>query len=88
VGLKEQLGRLGRRGDDDGVGAEAEVHELAVLLGELVDGAVRERADQVEVADHRPWSRTRREAIDTTGRLAFHTAEDHDGEHHDKGGDD
>jgi hypothetical protein len=26
---------------------EAEVHERAVLLGELVDGAVRERADEV-----------------------------------------
>lgn len=88
VGLEEQLGHLGRRGDDDGVGAEAEVHELAVLVGELVDGAVRERADQVQVADDRPWPRARREAINTAAGLAFQTAEDqdHDGEHHAKAG--
>jgi hypothetical protein len=49
--------------------AEAEVHERAVLLGELVDGAVREGADEVEVADEWPRPRTRRDVGLSLGRM-------------------
>nr|ACN29026.1 unknown [Zea mays] len=57
AGPEEEPGRFHGGADDDGDGAEAERHERAVPRGERVDGAVRERADQVEVADHRPRPR-------------------------------
>jgi hypothetical protein len=51
------------------------VQERAVLLGELVDGAVRERADEVEVADDRPRRRAWREVVYSAG-LGFEFAQD------------
>jgi hypothetical protein len=63
--------------------AEAEVHERAVLLGELVDGAVREGADEVEVADEWPRPRTRREVVNPAGR-GFEFGENDRGEQHGK----
>ena len=59
----------------------------AILLGELVDGAVRESADQVQVADDWPWSWTRWEVMNIAGRCCFECVEDHDDEHHGKEGD-
>lgn len=44
VGFEDEAGGVDRGGDNDGGGAEAEVHDWAVFEGEVVDGAVRERA--------------------------------------------
>jgi len=63
VGPEEEPRRVDRRPDDDGEGAEPQGHERAIPLGELVDGAVREPADQVQVADHRPRPGARWEPV-------------------------
>ena len=48
---QHRLGRARRRHDEHRHGAEAEEHDVgAVLPGEPVEGDVRERAHQVEVA--------------------------------------
>lgn len=61
MGFEEKLRRLNGGCDDDGEGAEAEVHYGAMFFGELMDGVVGERADQVEVSDEGPWLRPRRQ---------------------------
>ena len=55
VCFEDELGGGDGGGDDDGAGAEAEVDEGAVLLGEGVERVVGEGADEVEVSDDRPW---------------------------------
>nr|CAB3495874.1 unnamed protein product [Digitaria exilis] len=77
VGLEEEPGHGHRRADDGGVGAELERHERAVARGELVQGAVRERADEVEVADHRPWPRARWEVVLLPSRAPPPAKEEH-----------
>lgn len=59
VGLEEELGGGDGGAHDDGEGPEAELHDGPVLEREVVDGAVRERADEVKVANDgpRPWAR-------------------------------
>jgi len=55
VDLEEELRDLSGRADDDRQRPEPELHERAVALGELVDGAVGQLAYEVKVADDRPW---------------------------------
>uniref|UniRef100_J3KVB2 Uncharacterized protein n=1 Tax=Oryza brachyantha TaxID=4533 RepID=J3KVB2_ORYBR len=81
VRLEEELGHLDRRADDDGEGPEPERHDRAVALGELVDGTVRERAHQVEVADDWPWLRPRREVVHAAATAEHRFQEQHGGEH-------
>lgn len=58
MGPEEQPSHLRRSCYYDWGGTELEVHEFAVGLGEFVKRMVRERANEVKVADERPWSRT------------------------------
>ncbi|KAF7072516.1 hypothetical protein CFC21_077626 [Triticum aestivum] len=81
VGLEEELGHLHGGADNDGEGPELELHERAVLLGQRVDGAVRERADEVEVADDRPRLGARREVV-LAAAAEDGLEEEHRGEHH------
>jgi len=67
-------------------GAELHAHQRAVPLRQRVEGAVRERAEEVEVADDRP----RLGARQTVARPAPASgggSEEHDrGDHHGKDG--
>lgn len=60
-GFEEHFGHVDGGPDDDGEGPEPEVHDGAVFLGEGVEGAVGEGADEVEVADYGPGGGARRE---------------------------
>lgn len=51
------LGCGGRGDDDDGEAAEVKLHHGAVLLGESLQGEVRRRFEEVEVAAY--WQRRR-----------------------------
>nr|BAC98516.1 hypothetical protein [Oryza sativa Japonica Group]BAC98534.1 hypothetical protein [Oryza sativa Japonica Group] len=57
-----------RAGGDAGDGAEAEVKERAVARGEAVERLVRQRREQVEVAQDGQPERARREAQAWSGR--------------------
>ncbi|CAA7404886.1 unnamed protein product [Spirodela intermedia] len=59
----EHLPRRLHGGDNEGGGLpEVEEHEGAVLAGELTEGAVRQGAELVEIADEGEFGRGRREA--------------------------
>lgn len=58
--LEDLPGHFDGGGDDETDGAELELHQGAIFDGEMVDGAVREGADEVEIADNGPWFGTRR----------------------------
>ena len=83
VGLEEEPGHLGGRADDDGHLPEPEVHERAVQLGELVDGAVRQLTQEVEVADNRPRLGARREVVGAAAPAGSHGLEEEHGDEHD-----
>ena len=78
--LRKNLAASTDETDDDGDGAEAEGHERAESRRERVDGEVRERVDQVEVADHRPRARTGWEPVLAGGAGAALAAEGGDDE--------
>ncbi|RWV85712.1 hypothetical protein GW17_00052480 [Ensete ventricosum] len=49
MGLEEELSHVDGGADDDREGAEAEVHQWAVLLGESSEGAVRQRTNELRL---------------------------------------
>jgi hypothetical protein len=83
VGLEEELGYLQGRADDDGHGPEPELHERAVEPGELAGGAVRQLAQQVEVADDWPWLGARWEVVGAAAAAGRDGFEDEGGGKHD-----
>lgn len=58
-GFEEDFGHFNRGTDDYREGAEAELHNGTVFLGQLVDGAMREGANEIKVTDNGPWFWTR-----------------------------
>lgn len=53
-GFEEDFSHFDGGPHNDGERAEAEVHDLAVLLGEFMEGTVGEGAHEVQVSDDRP----------------------------------
>jgi hypothetical protein len=73
--LHDLPGSLGGGGDDDRVGAEVEEHERAMAPRQVLQGAVREAADQmVEAADDGQLPRAWREpeTVLTRARVEVH----------------
>jgi hypothetical protein len=72
VRLHDLPGSLGGGGDDDWVGAEVEEHERAVAPRQVLQGAVREAADEmVEAADdgQLPWAWREPETVLTRAKV-------------------
>lgn len=61
MGFEENLCHFDGGSDNDREGPESEVHDGAVFSGELMNGLVGQRADQVEISDEGPWFGTRRQ---------------------------
>jgi len=70
VGLEHLAGGVRGAGGDGGHGAQAEVEERAVARGEAVQRLVRERGQEVEVAQEGQRQRARREAEAAAGAAA------------------